>query len=111
MSATEAEYVALSSASKTVLRLRQILLELGFPQTEPTRIYEDCKSTVAMAKSLEVNKKSAHIMSRICSSKRIIDVQHISREFQRADFLGGREMTVAQFLKQVIQFMTGLFDY
>jgi hypothetical protein len=113
LSATEAEYVALSSASKTVLRLRQVLLELGYEQMHPTRIYEDCKSAVAMVHSMEVNKKSAHINVRMnhvkdLQAQMIIDVQHITREFQRADFLGGREMTESQFKQQRLQFMTGV---
>ena len=44
-------------------------------------------------------------------AQRIIDVQHISREYQRADFLGGKEMSIAQFIIQRIQFMAGIFNY
>ena len=43
---TEAEYLALFEASKTIMWLRQFLSELGFSPSSPTIIYEDNKSAI-----------------------------------------------------------------
>jgi len=46
LSSTEAEYLALFEASKTIMWLRQFLTELGYPPSTPTIIYEDNKSAI-----------------------------------------------------------------
>ena len=46
LSSTEAEYLALFEASKTIMWLRQFLSELGYPPSTPTVIYEDKKSAI-----------------------------------------------------------------
>jgi hypothetical protein len=111
-SATESEYVAITYVAKAVVRCRQFLLEMGFPQTSPTIIYCDCKSAVSMVKSLDVNKKSQHINVKFNYIKELqrtkqIDVVHVNREYQRADFLGGRELTPSEFIRQRAIFMAG----
>jgi len=45
LSSTEAEYLALFEASKTIMWLRQYLEELGYP---PTLVHEDNKSTITI---------------------------------------------------------------
>ena len=111
-SATESEYVAITYVAKSVIRCRQFLLEMGFPQNSPTIIYCDCKSAVSMVKSHDVNKKSQHIQVKFNYIKELqrtkqIDVVHINREYQRADFLGGRELTPSEFVRQRAIFMAG----
>ena len=49
LSTAEAEYMALSEATKEMKWLRQLLEELGFPQ-EITEIFQDNKACVQMAK-------------------------------------------------------------
>ena len=46
LSSTEAEYLALFEASKTIMWLRQFSSELGYPPATPTIIYEDNKSAI-----------------------------------------------------------------
>ena len=112
-SATESEYVALAYVAKGVVRCRQLLLEMGLPQTSPTIIYSDCKSAVTMANTLDVNKKSQHIQVKYNYTKdlqvkqKLITVTHINREYQRADFIGGRELTASEFIRQRAIFMAG----
>jgi hypothetical protein len=45
---SEAEYLALFEASKTIMWLRQFLEELGYPPTSPTVVHEDNKSTITI---------------------------------------------------------------
>ena len=105
LSATESEYVALTSAAKYAIRFRRFLSELGYPQSGPTIIYEDCKSAVSMSNTRVVNKKSQHIAIKFNFVKELkeekeIDVVWINREFQRADYLAGRDLTHAEFRRQ-----------
>ena len=111
-SSTESEYVALSYAAKTVIRCRKFLTEMGFPQTSPTIIYSDCKSAVTMTQTMDVNKKSQHIENKFNYTKDLqiqghIIVVHINREYQRADFMGGRELSPTEFINQRAIFMAG----
>lgn len=47
----EAEYVALSSATLEAVWLRKLATDLGNPPKEPTTIYEDNQSAIAMSKN------------------------------------------------------------
>jgi hypothetical protein len=65
-----------------------------------------------MANTIDVNKKSQHINIKFnyikdLQHQKIINVVHINREYQRADFLGGRELTPSEFIKQRAIFMAG----
>ena len=111
-SATEAKYVALAYAAKSVARCRQFLECLGFKQEKPTVIYEDCKSAVNMVSTINVNKKSQHIKNKFNYTKDLqargeILVVHINREYQRADFIAGREVTPSEFPSAREFFMHG----
>ena len=104
LSATEAEYMELSNATKTILIARQILDQLGYTQEEATTIIMDCKSAVAMARSTVVNRKSGHIDLKYNHVKDlqlrgIVDVIQMSRIFQRIDFIAGRIHTTPEFTK------------
>ena len=48
LSTAEAEYRAVTIASKDILWLRNILNEIGRGETKPTKIYEDNKACVKM---------------------------------------------------------------
>ena len=63
-SSMEAEYVALSELGKKIIHFRNILSELGFQQTSPTIIYEDNKSAIKLATSIQVTRESRHINIR-----------------------------------------------
>ena len=61
LSSTEAEFYAAVSAAKIVLYLRSVLHDLGFPQKEPTIIYEDNDSTIKIVNSGIPTQRSRHI--------------------------------------------------
>jgi hypothetical protein len=48
-SSAEAEYVALSAALCELFYLRQMLIKLGFDQSNPITIYEDSESCISIA--------------------------------------------------------------
>jgi len=47
-SSTVAEFIAAHLATKEIMWARSLLAELGYPQLDPTILYEDNKSTIAM---------------------------------------------------------------
>ncbi len=65
LSSSEAEYVAASKAAQDVVYLLQLLGYLGFPQTEPTVLYEDNEGCIHMAKNDVTRSRSRHIDMRV----------------------------------------------
>ena len=65
LSSTEAEYMALTQATKEAIWIRAMLKELGFEQTSPTLIYEDNKGCLDLARNPIHHARTKHI-----------DVQH-----------------------------------
>ena len=67
--------------------------ELGFPQTEPTQIYEDNKSTIVLATKFSGNmKRVKHMMQTIhyildLYQRSVIKLSHIDTQDQIADML------------------------
>ena len=61
LSTAEAEYVALSSAAQESIWLRQLITELGSPPEEPTLIFEDNQSAIAMTKNPQFHGRAKHI--------------------------------------------------
>ena len=52
LSTCKAEYVTATSCVCHAIWLQNLLKELGFPQQEPTKIFVDNKSTIALSKNL-----------------------------------------------------------
>ena len=61
LSSTEAEYVALSEASREAMWLRHLYGELGFIQKEPILILGDNDGSIAMAKNPQFHKRTKHV--------------------------------------------------
>ena len=88
----EGEYVCLSSAARKVLEFRYFLEDVGFPQQDPTVIYEDNMSAINLARAPAVSRKSRHIhirhhFIRDCVLNNLVRVQHVPTERMLADFL------------------------
>jgi hypothetical protein len=60
LSSTEAEYVALAEAGQETQWLRQMLEDLNFPQTEPTRMWQDNQGCIALVKG-QGSSRTKHI--------------------------------------------------
>jgi hypothetical protein len=89
---TESEYVALYEAATEVVYLRNILNELGFLQSQPTVIYEDNKSTMAIAAGGGDHQHIKHIQvkyhyTRDLIRDNVIQVVHCVTEDMIADML------------------------
>ncbi len=61
LSAAESEVVALSAATQEADYLRKLANELGFTQTSPTTLYEDCTAAVALSFENRFRNRSKHI--------------------------------------------------
>jgi hypothetical protein len=61
LSSTESEYMALSKACIEAVWLRKLLQDLGFPQFEPTTIYVDNQSAIALSLNPKFHSRSKHI--------------------------------------------------
>jgi hypothetical protein len=64
LSAAESEVIALSAATQEAVYLRKLANELGFTQTSPTTLYEDCTAAVALSKENRFRNRSKHIALR-----------------------------------------------
>ncbi|KAI0498967.1 hypothetical protein KFK09_019866 [Dendrobium nobile] len=60
-SSTESEYRALASLTADVVWLRRILTDFGIPQTQPTSIYCDNTSAIALANNPVFHARTKHI--------------------------------------------------
>jgi hypothetical protein len=58
---TVAEFIAAHLATKEIMWARAMLAELGYPQENPTILYEDNKSTIAMINNDCNSQKTKHV--------------------------------------------------
>jgi len=76
---TEAEYLALFEASKTIMWLRQFLSELGFPLSSPTIIDEDNKSAINVIHNNSYDKGRTKLIDiRHHNIRELVKDQHLS---------------------------------
>ena len=61
LSTAEAEYMALSSAAQEAIWMRELNSDLGNPQSQPTLVYEDNQSAIAMTKNPQFHGRTKHI--------------------------------------------------
>ena len=90
LSSTEAEYVSLSYATQEVVWLRQLLSNIGFKQTEPTKLYEDNQGAIGLSKNPKLNSRTKHIdikfhYVREAVETNIVNVQYCPTENMTAD--------------------------
>ena len=60
-SSTEAEYVALSSATQEAVWLRRLMKDLRRQMDAPTTIYEDNQGAIELAKNAKFHNRTKHI--------------------------------------------------
>jgi hypothetical protein len=65
LSSTEAEYYALSEATKEAIWIKQMMEELGFVSDNPLTIMEDNQSTIAIALNPINHQRTKHIDTRV----------------------------------------------
>jgi hypothetical protein len=74
LSSTEAEYLALFEASKSIMWLRQ----LGYPPTSPTLVHEDNKSTITIISNGNDKGRTKHMDIHYHSVREIAQQKHLS---------------------------------
>jgi hypothetical protein len=90
LSTCEAEYVAATSCVCHAVWLRNLLKELGMSQKEPTTIFVDNKSSIALAKNPVFHDRSKHIDTRYhyireCIERKDVQVEYVKSQDQVAD--------------------------
>ncbi|KAL0414443.1 UNVERIFIED_CONTAM: Retrovirus-related Pol polyprotein from transposon RE1 [Sesamum radiatum] len=89
-SSAEAEYIAAAAASNQATWLRRILEDMGEKQEEPTTIYCDNKSAIAITKNPVQHNRTKHIdikyhALRETTTRGEIELKYCSTEEQLAD--------------------------
>ncbi|OMO62984.1 Integrase, catalytic core [Corchorus capsularis] len=89
-SSTEAEYMALSIASRDVLWISYILREIGFPVSLPCSVYSDNLGATQLAANPIFHARTKHIETsyhfiRDLVCKRFLQVFHVHSQSQLAD--------------------------
>jgi hypothetical protein len=90
LSTCEAEYVAATSCVCHAIWLRNMLKELNMPQKEPTKIFVDNKSAIALAKNPVFHDRSKHIDTRYhyireCVANNNVKLEYVKTHDQAAD--------------------------
>ena len=81
LSTQEAEYVALSEATKEALNLRMLLLHLGFGAPLPTTIYCDNKGAITMARHPTNKAATRHVNMREFFARQHVELGNIETPF------------------------------
>ena len=80
-STAEAEYVAVGTASATIVGFRQLLAEIGFQQEQPTKIYNDNQACIAIANKPTCGSNLRHIKINYHYTKQMVRDNQISLEY------------------------------
>jgi hypothetical protein len=91
-SSTEAELKAIDLACRQIEHLRLLLDELGHTQEQPTHLYVDNRSAIALSESFKTVHLVRHINMRInyireCINKRVVELHFVPTVFNVADIL------------------------
>ena len=92
LSSTEVEYIGATHATQEALWLRQMLFDLGIHQSDPTRIWCDNQSSIALSLNPGSYARTKHIAVRhhfVCDTITcsLIQLSWIPSEKQVADIL------------------------
>lgn len=91
-SSTIAEFIATHLITKEIMWARSLMKSLGYPQDEPTILYEDNMSTIAMIKNKCNGKRTKHIevrynLIREQVQKLVIEMRHLPTKEMTSDML------------------------
>ena len=81
LSSTEAEFVATTEAAKEIVWCRLLLYDLGFPQTEPTVLFQDNQSTIKLLTDESYHAKTKHIDVRFHFIRELISNGVVTPEY------------------------------
>ena len=81
LSSCESEYYALSSTCQEVLGIRQLMTDFGYSMIDPTTIYVDNQSAIAISKNPIISDRTRHINVRKHFIREKIENNIISLEY------------------------------
>ena len=81
LSSVEAEYVAAIAAACQIVWMRRTLFELQHEQNQPTPIFCDSNSAIALSRNHVFHKRSKHIDTRYHFIRELINNNEINVEF------------------------------
>ena len=89
-STCEVKYIAATSCVCHAVWLRNLLKELGMSQEEPTKIFADNRSGIALAKNPVFHDRSKHIDTcyhyiRECIARKDVHVEYVKSQDQIID--------------------------
>ena len=89
-SSAEAEYIAATMTTNQTIWLRRILEDMGERQNDPTEIFYDNKSAIAITKNLVYHSRTKHIAIKYhfvkeAASKGEIELKYCNTKEQAAD--------------------------
>lgn len=92
LSTTESEYVALCEGTKEAIWLRDLLEDVGFGQSNGTKIFCDNLNTIRWVENPKHHHRTKHINKQLHYTREkhqigLIEVQHVASEDQLADML------------------------
>jgi hypothetical protein len=92
LSSAEAECVALSEVLTEIIWIRNVLADIGMPQSSPTIVHEDNTATIAITRGAGKHSKVKHFDRRVnfnrdAVDRGIISLQYCNTEAQTADIL------------------------
>ena len=92
LSTAEAEFMALAETAKEAQWLRALLRSLGYPQDDPTVIWEDNQSCILLTKHNRFHARSKHIDIRyhfICEmvENKVLAIEFLPSSEMTADIL------------------------
>jgi hypothetical protein len=85
LSSTEAEYIAAAHATKEVIWLRRLLIELGLDLDSPTVLHVDNQSAIAIARNPEFHDRTKHIEVRHHFLRHKVEGEEIRLEYTPTD--------------------------
>ena len=92
LSSTEAEYVALSSATQEIVWLRSLLAAMGLEQKEATKLHEDNQGSISLSKNPKSHSRTKHIdikfhYVREAVEKKEVNIIYCATEKMTADIM------------------------
>jgi hypothetical protein len=108
LSSTEAEYIGLCEAAKVIAWARQFLEELGFRQDEPTVIFEDNQSAIAMVHNGNDHGRTKHIDIRYHYIRDLVKDGKINVKYLPTEDMVADTLTKALEKKQFKKFRSSL---
>ncbi|CAI5951656.1 unnamed protein product [Closterium sp. NIES-65] len=91
-STTEAEYIAMFEGAREAAHLRRLCADLGFPQREPTVLYVDNQSAIALGKGEQMSQRTKHMEVRYHWTRKavrdgVVWLEYCPTTKQAADYL------------------------